>query len=191
MRQKNSEILGDEWITPSLGESEYPGLILPEDSLVSEDSIVSEDFFSSGNNFTSEYFLAPQEIDLDPLTGMAKNPTVDSSDVAAVAASRLRTVTVNRIKCIRADADWHGDDDIFITVGNEFLWGVHAMDDGDSLRVGRSEEYRGETTIGVWDRDFTSSNDLIGTIRVNGYYRGPAKVVTGGGSEYLVDFTST
>jgi hypothetical protein len=119
---------------------------------------------------------------------MAKNPTFDASDVAT---SRVRTVTVKSIKCIRADADWHGDDDIFIGVGNEFLWGVHGMDDGDFKRVRRSEDYSGETTISVWDRDFSSSNDLIGTIRVNGYYRGPAKVVRGGGSEYLVDFTST
>ena len=184
MSQKNSEI--------------FPELILPLDSIVSEDflasgdSLVSEDFFTSENNFTSEYFLAPQEIDVDPLTGMAKNPTVNASDVAAVAASGRHTLTIERIECIKAGADLFGDDDIYINVGNGMIWGIYGMDDGESRRVGIPVQYRGATTISVWDSDPGPFDDRIGNpITVNGYYRGPAKRVAGNGSEYLVHFRST
>ena len=210
MSQKNSEILGDEWITPSLVESEYPGLILPQDSLISEDflasgdslisedflasgdSLVSEDFLASENNFTSEDFLAPQEIDVDTLTGMAKNPTVNASDVAALAPSGRRTLTVKSIECIKAGADPFGDDDIYITIGHQRIWGIHSMNDGDIRRVDTSVRYRGgATTINVWDSDIGPHDDHIGAISVNGFYSGPAKIVTGSGSQYRVSFTST
>jgi len=105
MSQKNSEILDDRWIAASLVESEFPELILPlepfnsedslapeysfdsEDSLApgysfdSEDSLApgysfdSEDPLAPGYSFDSEDPLAPQEINVDPLTGMANNPT--------------------------------------------------------------------------------------------------------------------
>jgi hypothetical protein len=204
MSQKNSEILGDEWITPSLVESEYPGLILPEYSIVSEGSIVSEDFLASGdslvsedfiaseNNFTSEYSLAPQEIDVDPLTGISKNPTVNADNDDA--EFPVRNLTVRSIRCIKAGADrpgWWSDDDIYIKVGYEKIWGINSMDDGDTRRVSRSVEYIRSTTISVWDDDPVGPDDLIGTIRVNGFYRGPAKLVTGSGSQYSVNFTST
>lgn len=210
MIPKNSAILGDEWITPSLVESEYPGLILPEDSTVledstvSEDSLVSEDFLASGdslisedlfaseNNFTSEYSLTPQEIDVDPLTGMAKNPTVNASNDSNVTALKTHTLTVKSIKCIKAGADlpWWNDDDIYIKVGDQKLGGIYSMDDGQSMTVNKSVKYSGSTTLSLWDED-PGPDDLIGTILVNGFYSGPAKLVTGSGSQYLVSFTST
>jgi hypothetical protein len=197
----------------ALTDSEiFPELPLPldsialEDSIVSEDflasenflasgdSLVSEDFLASENNFTSEYFLASQEIDIDPLTGMVKNPTVNASDVAALAPSGRRTLTVKSIECIKAGADPFGDDDIYITIGKQKIWGIHGMNDGDIRRVDTSVRYRGgATTINVWDSDPGpfDKDDFIGTIPVNGFYNGPAKVVTGSGSKYLVSFAST
>jgi hypothetical protein len=126
---------------------------------------------------------------------MAKNPTVDASDVAAVAASGRRTLTIQSIECIKAGADtpsqWN-DDDIYIKVGNQRIWGINSMDDGQSMRVDTSVRYRGGATrISVWDSDFGGGDDLIGTIPVNGFYRGRGKLVTGNGSEYRVNFTST
>ena len=64
------------------------------------------------------------------------------------------------------------------------------MDDGYTAIVGKSELYFRETTISVWDED-PGRDDLIGTITVNGFYRGPAKLVRGRGSQYMVYFTST
>jgi hypothetical protein len=65
----------------------FPELILPLDPIVLEGSIASEDFlisgnfFASENNFISEYSLPTQEIDVDPLTSMAKDPpTVNPGD---------------------------------------------------------------------------------------------------------------
>jgi hypothetical protein len=47
MSQKNLEILGEEWIAPSLVESEYSGLIAVEDSIASVGSIAVEDSIAS------------------------------------------------------------------------------------------------------------------------------------------------
>lgn len=107
MSQKNSEILGDEWIALLLAESEYPGLMPPEDSLKSENSFVlensilpedflalegslkSEDSFVLENSILPENSLAledsldsrnpifSQEIEVDSLTGMPKVPKRD------------------------------------------------------------------------------------------------------------------
>jgi hypothetical protein len=117
MSQKNSEILGDEWIAPSV-ESEYPGLILSEYSIDSEDLIFQEDFITPKYSIDSEDLIfqedsitpkysidsedsiAPQEIDIDPLTGMARNswprlfdsfwnPTNNGSQVTALKDARL------------------------------------------------------------------------------------------------------
>lgn len=137
---------------------------------------------------TSEDSLAHQEIDLDPLTGIAKNLTVNASDVTPV-----RNLTIKSIRCIKAGADtpsWWNDDDIYINVGSHKLWGINSMDDGYTRIVSRSLPYIGPTTISVWDDD-PGRDDLIGTITVNGFYNGPAKLVTGSGSQYMVYFTST
>src|SRR4028119_858832 len=105
MSQKNSEILGDEWIAPSV-ESEYPRLILPEYSIDSEDLIFQEDSITPEYSIDSEDLIfqedsiAPQEIDIDPLTGMARNswprlfdsfwnPTNNGSQVTALKDARL------------------------------------------------------------------------------------------------------
>ena len=45
MSQENSEIIGEEWIAPSLLEPEYLEPILPVGSMASADSIDSEDLF--------------------------------------------------------------------------------------------------------------------------------------------------
>ena len=90
MSQKNSEILGNEWIAPSLVESEYPGLIFQEDSIASvdfisqediifqEDSIASVDFISQEDIIFQEDSIAPPGIDVDPLTGIANNSMVNA-----------------------------------------------------------------------------------------------------------------
>ena len=206
MSQKNSEIF-PELIFPldsiALEDSIASGDSLVSenffasgDSLVSEnffasgDSLVSENFFASENNFTSEYSLIPQEIEVDPLTGMEENLTVNTSNVTAL---KTRTLTVKSIKCIKAGADtpsWLNDDDIYIKVGNQRIWGINSMDDGQSMTVNTSVQYSGSTKISVWDDD-PGLDDLIGTITVNGFYGGPAKLVTGNGSQYSVNFTST
>jgi hypothetical protein len=78
MSQKNSQILGNEWITPSLVESEYPELIFqedpitPVDSIPSVDSIFQENLILQEDSIDSKYSIDPQEIDVDPLTGMAR-----------------------------------------------------------------------------------------------------------------------
>ena len=97
MSQQNLEILGEELIAPSLVESEYPGLILPvgsiasvdssdsediifqEDPIFQEFSINSEDLIFPEYSIDSEDLIFPedsianQEIDSDPLTGVARN----------------------------------------------------------------------------------------------------------------------
>jgi hypothetical protein len=209
MSQKNSEIF-PELILP-LDSIALEDSIDLEDSIVSEDflasvdslvsenflasgdSLVSEDFFTSENNFTSEYFLAPQEIDVDSLTGMVTNTTVNASNVAAAAPSGRRTLTVKSIECIKAGADWNDDEDeIYIKVGDQRIWGIKSMNKGDIRTVDTSVRYRGgATNIRVWDDDPGPFDDLIGTIPVNGFYNGPGKLVTGSGSQYRINFTST
>ena len=92
MSQKNLEILGEEWITPSLVESEYSGLILREDSIIAVDSIDSRDSITAVDSIDSEDYLAPVNFIgsedflgsenslplVDSLTGMANNPTVNA-----------------------------------------------------------------------------------------------------------------
>jgi hypothetical protein len=50
-----------------------------EDSLAPEYSFDSEDSLAPEYSFDSEDSLAPPEIDVDPLTGMANNPTVNAT----------------------------------------------------------------------------------------------------------------
>ena len=95
--QIDRSIIGEEWIAPSLLEPEYPGLILPVGSIDSVNSIDSEnlifqeysidskdlifpvdsitpvDSIGSEDLIFQEDSIAPQEIDSDPLTGMARN----------------------------------------------------------------------------------------------------------------------
>jgi hypothetical protein len=75
MSQKNSEILGDGWIIPSLVESEYFGLILTEDSITPVDSIVPVDSIDLVGSIDSVSSIASQKKDFDSLTGMATKST--------------------------------------------------------------------------------------------------------------------
>jgi hypothetical protein len=102
MSQQTLEILSDEQIAPSLLESKYPeliasvgsiasvdsidskdlifpeyfidseDLIFPEDSIDSEDLIFPEGSINSEDLIFPEDSIANQEIDIDPLTGMAR-----------------------------------------------------------------------------------------------------------------------
>jgi len=102
MSQQNLEILSDERIAPSLLKSEYAELIASADSIAVEDSLDSADslvveypldseyFLDSGYSFDSGYSLDSenflisenpllfQELEVDSLTGVANNPTVDA-----------------------------------------------------------------------------------------------------------------
>ena len=120
MSQKSLEIVGEEWIAPSLVESEYSGLILKEDSIAAVDytaseylifqedpifqeySIDSKDLIFPEYSIDSEDLIFPedsianQEIDIDPLTGMARGggpwwpfPN-NSSRVTALKNARLQ-----------------------------------------------------------------------------------------------------
>ncbi|WP_445246394.1 hypothetical protein [Microcoleus sp. OTE_8_concoct_300] len=107
MTQQTLEILGDEWIEPSLVESEYPELIASEDSLTLEDSLDSEDSLASVDSTALEDSLASedsldsedslasgnrifsQEIEVDSLTGMPNDPTVNTR-VTALKNARLQ-----------------------------------------------------------------------------------------------------
>ena len=96
-QQENSEILGEEWIAPSLLEPEYPGLMLPVDSIDSEDLIFQEDSIFPAYSIDSEDSIASQEIDVDPLTGMARNSLVNAVfNGSQVTALKDATLDVNR-----------------------------------------------------------------------------------------------
>lgn len=104
-----------------------------------------------------------------------------------------RKVTVKSITCIKAGADtpsWLNDDDIYIKIGDQRIWGINSMDDGQTMNVNTTVDYSGSTKISVWDDD-PGFDDFIGSITVNGAYGGPAKTVEGSGSKYSVNFTST
>jgi hypothetical protein len=62
MSQKNLEILGDEWIAPSLVESEYPGLIFAEDSIASVDFSSQEDIIFAEDSIASVDFSSQEDI---------------------------------------------------------------------------------------------------------------------------------
>src|SRR6476661_4576683 len=64
MTQQTLEILGDEWIEPSLVESEYPELIASENSTALKNSLASEDSLPLEGSLASEDFL-PLEYSLD------------------------------------------------------------------------------------------------------------------------------
>jgi hypothetical protein len=89
--------------------------LVSEDFLASEDSLVSEDFLASGdslvseNNFTSEYSLAPQQIDVDPLTRMAKDPIDPRNE------NYFTTLTGARLHIDRNNI-WSGSDEMRVTV---------------------------------------------------------------------------
>ncbi len=116
-----------------------------------------------------------------------------SEQASVIEGGKTRTLTIKSIKCIKAGADtptWLNDDDIYIKVGDQRIWGINSMDDGQSMNVNTSVLYNGSTNISVWDDD-PGPDEFIGSITVNGPYGGPAKLVTGSGSQYSVNFTST
>jgi hypothetical protein len=90
----------------------FPELILPLDPIVLEGSIASEDFLMSGNFFASEnnsiseYSLPTQEIDVDPLTSMAKDPpTVDPGAAGIFFASENNFISEYSLPTQEIDVD--------------------------------------------------------------------------------------
>jgi len=84
MSPKNPKILGDEWIVPSLAESEYLGLISPEEPISPEYPIPPDGFappedpISPEDPIPPEFRRPPRDFNppRDPLTG---NPPVNGT----------------------------------------------------------------------------------------------------------------
>jgi hypothetical protein len=74
MSQKNSKILGDEWIVPSLVESEYLGLSFPEEPISPEPFSFPKDPISPEEPISPEAFSFPEaRISLeDPISPEAR-----------------------------------------------------------------------------------------------------------------------
>jgi hypothetical protein len=64
MSAKNSEISGDEWIVPSLVESEYVGLIFPEEPISPED--LDPRLNPQPDPISPEYPIPPEGLDPQP-----------------------------------------------------------------------------------------------------------------------------
>ena len=65
MSQKSLEIVGEEWIAPSLVESKYSGLIAVEDSITTVDSIPAENFTATKYSLDSGESITAVDSQID------------------------------------------------------------------------------------------------------------------------------
>jgi hypothetical protein len=110
---------------------------------------------------------------------------------AAVVEGGLR-LTIDRIQAIKANADFIGPDDTYITVNGTRLWGEHSMSTGQIRNVNRSFTGPGSSlNVQLFDADPGNDDRLGGfnAVNTNGALRRAR--VSGSGSIYDVFYRAS
>jgi hypothetical protein len=110
---------------------------------------------------------------------------------AAVVEGGLR-LTIDRIQAIKANADFIGPDDTYITVNGTRLWGEHSMSTGQTRDVNRSFTGPGSSlNVQLFDADPGNDDRLGGFNAVNTAGVQRRVRVSGSGSIYDVYYRAT
>ena len=100
----------------------------------------------------------------------------------------MSTLIVKELHCIETQG-W-GDDDTYITIGGEKVWGVVSMGEDDRQPVNIEHSFSQSSLVQIWEADSGSGDDLIGGFQVQSTHRGEKRRnVKGDGSEYWVYYS--
>jgi hypothetical protein len=129
---------------------------------------------------------------------MATLHTIDESlftELTADQAEMLeggKRVDILLVRCIKAGADGSGADELFFNINGQNLpigGQTISMLTNGVANVGVSANFNGAATVSLFDKDTSSSNDLMGSFSVSTNTNGSKTVrVSGSGSTYDVTY---
>ena len=99
-------------------------------------------------------------------------------------------VSIQKIQAIRADADFIGQDDTYITIGGTKIWGEFGFSTGQTRNVNRGRTFGSSTRVALFDED-PGNDDSLGSFTVSGLTNGSIARVSGSGSTYDVYYRVT
>lgn len=65
------------------------------------------------------------------------------------------------LKCVEQEDTW-GDDDAYITVNNETVWGPTEMDTDQTRAIGVDRHFLHQAEIRLYEKDDVDANDYLG-----------------------------
>jgi hypothetical protein len=162
--------------------------------------------FDSSYDLVSSGTLNADE-DKDILTGTSRDDGIvnsgrlnadEDNDTITGTASRtflptIGSLTIHSIKCLRANADYFGPDDTYITVNGRKIWGDYNMKRGRTRSVNSHYQSPFATEavrVELLDYDWSGAHDKLGgffAVRTNGVVK---KQVQGSGSIYEVYYSA-
>ncbi|MCC5617438.1 hypothetical protein LC605_20585 [Nostoc sp. CHAB 5836] len=99
-------------------------------------------------------------------------------------------VLIEKIQAIKADADFIGKDDTYITIGGRKIWGAKSFSTGQARTVNRGRTFGSSTVVALFDEDL-GNDDPLGSFTVSGLTNGSIVRVSGSGSRYDVYYRVT
>ncbi|MBF0131227.1 MAG: hypothetical protein HQL75_01400 [Magnetococcales bacterium] len=99
----------------------------------------------------------------------------------------MPTLTIKSLHCVETQGI--GDDDTYITIGGEKVWGVVVMGEDDKQPVNIDYHFSRKAWVQIWEKD-SGGDDLIGGFEVQSTHRGEKRHnIKGDGSEYWVYYS--
>jgi len=97
----------------------------------------------------------------------------------------LQTLTAKKV-----GADWSNDsDDIYILVNGKDTGFYNQMKTGQTATIGKFVNFSGFAVIELFDKDWNSNDDKIGSFTITGgALAGDTKSLSGSGSEHLLSY---
>lgn len=94
---------------------------------------------------------------------------------AAVIEGGKKTLTLHKIKCVKANMDTPASlnsDDVYIKIGDLKVWGTNSMDDGHIIDFNNiAMDFDGSINVSLWDDD-PGFDDHIATRSVSSITNG-------------------
>jgi hypothetical protein len=171
---------------------------------ITEIENLESEFGSSYGIINSDTWNVDEDNDI--LTGISRDDSLvnfgtlkadQDNDTITGTASRkflpmIGSLTIHSIKCLRANADYFGPDDTYITVNHRKIWGDYNMKRGQTRSV--NSHYQSPYVTAVWvqllDYDWAGGHDNLGgfyAAKTNGVVK---KQVQGSGSVYEVYYSA-